>query len=502
MINCFVKPSHENSLYVLYSLLICAILSLTAPVFSQEATVSEKEESKSVKQRVFVLSDIANEPDDEQSLVRFLVYANEYDIEGIVATTSHHLKTKPREDLIHRSVAAYGKVRTNLLLHASDFPTAQSIDDVVASGQVNYGMAGVAKGKSSIGAQLLLNAVRKNDSRPLWVSVWGGANTLAQALVDARDKYPDELNKIVNTLRVYTISDQDDAGAWLRREFPNLFYIVSPSTSWKEYYRATWTGISGDRHYKNGPMHKFELVDNPWLTENIIKNHGPLGQLYPRTAYIMEGDTPSYIGLVQNGLCWHVRPDYGGWGGRYKHCQFPGETRPCWTDNNANKDTVTVENGKTYTSNQATIWRWRQAYQHDFAARMDWCVQPYKNANHNPIVVVNSIGGKGQINLPVKAGQQITLSAAGSSDPDGDKLTYRWFHYPGAGKSRMNLPVKITNADSETATCIAPGFKDKTLPQHIILEIKDNGKPALFSYRRIVLKASRFRMDLSTHSDK
>ncbi|MCB1128715.1 MAG: DUF1593 domain-containing protein, partial [Verrucomicrobiae bacterium] len=44
------------------------------------------------KERVFVLTDISNEPDDEESLVRFLVYANEYDIEGLVATTSTWLR--------------------------------------------------------------------------------------------------------------------------------------------------------------------------------------------------------------------------------------------------------------------------------------------------------------------------------------------------------------------------------------------------------------------------
>ncbi len=116
---------------------------------------------------------------------------------------------------------------------------------------------------------------------------------------------PEELKKFVAKLRVYSISDQDDAGAWIRREFPDLFYIVSPSTQdAKEYYRATWTGISGDRYYKNGPMHKFEMVDNPWLEEHIINNHGPLGALYPPLKYIMEGDTPSFLGLINNGLGW------------------------------------------------------------------------------------------------------------------------------------------------------------------------------------------------------
>ncbi|MEK6249808.1 MAG: DUF1593 domain-containing protein, partial [Planctomycetales bacterium] len=201
-------------------------------------------------------------------------------------------------------------------------------------------------------------------SGPLWISVWGGANTLAQALLDARkNRSPQDLAKLVARLRVYTISDQDDAGPWLRREFPKLFYIVSPSdTDWKQYYRATWTGISGDRHYKNGPRVNFELVDNPWLIKNIIKNHGPLGALYPKVAYIMEGDTPSFLGLIANGLGWSVSPAYGGWAGRYVLCRPDSETRPIWTDHLSSRDTLEV-NGSKHTSNQATIWRWRKHYQ-------------------------------------------------------------------------------------------------------------------------------------------
>ena len=181
--------------------------------------------------------------------------------------------------MIRRDLAAYALVRTNLLKHASGFPTAESLLAVTRTGQTNYGMAFVGAGKNTAGSQLIITTADKDDSRPLWISVWGGANTLAQAVSDVRaSRSADELKKFVAKLRVYAISDQDDAGAWIRREFPDLFYIVSPSNQdGNEYWRATWTGISGDRHYKNGPRHKFELVDNTWLAEHVIKNHGPLG---------------------------------------------------------------------------------------------------------------------------------------------------------------------------------------------------------------------------------
>jgi len=273
------------------------------------------------KQRVIVLTDISNEPDDEQSLVRFLVYSNEYDVEGMVATTSVWLQDTVRPDKIRERVRAYGQVRTNLVKHASasGYPAAPRLLSVIKAGRPEFGMEGVGEGKSSEGSRHIIDVVDRPDRRPVWISVWGGANCLAQALWEGKyTRSKEELDAFVSKLRVYTISDQDNSGRWMRITFPNLFYIVSPSSvDNMEYYKATWTGISGDRLYKNAPMHKFELVDNPWLQKNIIKGHGPLGALYPKLKYIMEGDTPSFFNLINNGLASHISPSYGGWGGRY-----------------------------------------------------------------------------------------------------------------------------------------------------------------------------------------
>lgn len=447
------------------------------------------------RQRVFVLTDISNEPDDEESLVRFLVYANEYEIEGLVATTSTWLRNTTRVDLIHRQLDAYAQVRPNLLRHASGFPPAGSLRAVTAVGQPAYGLAAVGEGKSTAGSRLLLAAADQADERPLWVSVWGGANTLAQALFDARrERAPDALKVLVGTLRVYTISDQDDAGAWLRREFPDLVYIVSPSTAdWKEYWRATWTGISGDRHYRNGPGHQFALVDNPWLEEHIIDNHGPLGALYPRLEYIMEGDTPSFLGLINNGLGWQVSPAYGGWGGRYALYQAYGETRPIWTNNQDSRDTVTADNGQTECTDMATLWRWRKAFQHDFAARMDWCVRDdFKQANHNPLAVLNGDTTKRVLEITARPGETVILSAEGTRDPDGHEVEVRWWIYPEASSLRdakgQRFPENVTLSATRglSTSLVAPAVK-KPETLHIILEVEDRGTPSLFAYRRAVL---------------
>ena len=467
------------------------LATLTAGLVNFSALAAE-----TARQRVLVLTDISNEPDDEESLVRFLVYANEYDIEGLVATTSTHLRTRTREDLIRRQLDAYGQVRGNLVNHAPGYPTREQLLAVTATGQTAYGMAAVGEAKASGGSRLVLAAADKNDVRPLWISVWGGANTLAQALHDARkERSPEELRKLVAKLRVYTISDQDDAGRWLRLEFPDLFYIVSPSSiGGPEYYRATWTGISGDRHYRNGPLLDFELVDNPWLEKNIIHDHGPLGALYPKLKFIMEGDTPSFLGLIENGLGWSESPAYGGWGGRYVWFQSYAETHPIWTDNRDNRDTIEIA-GQPHTSNQATIARWRKHFQHDFAARMDWCVaDDFKKANHNPVAVLNGDTTKRIVTLTAKPGDTLKFSSAGSRDPDGHAITSRWMIYREAGT--LGDEIKLAQTTGRETSFTLPA----TLPPprrgapadhtvHVILTVEDNGAPSLFAYRRAIITA-------------
>jgi hypothetical protein len=321
--------------------------------------------------------------------------------------------------------------------------------------------------------------------------VWGGPNCLAQALWKVRGtRSPADVDRFVSRLRVYTVSDQDDSGPWIRKTFPSLFYIASPGIhAGGAYHEATWSGISGDKFHGRFAGADFSIVDNPWLAKNI-RSKGPLGAEYPEVRFLMEGDTPTFLYLINNGLGSSEHPDWGSWGGRYefytprmrKWFQEP-ETRPFWSDA---QDEVMGLDGSWHSSNKATIWRWRQAYQNDFAARMDWTVKPYAEANHPPVARLNHAA-----ELRAKSGERVTLSAKGSSDPDGNPLSYEWFYYGEPGtlamqNGRTGAPLPIENAKQMEAAFVAPKVtKPETM--HIILAVTDQGTPALTRYQRVIV---------------
>ena len=486
--------------------MLASFALLTHPLAAQPLPPSHLDDF-SGHPRAVVISDIGNEPDDQMSFVRLLLYSNELDIEALIAATSTWQKSAQHPETMRQIVEVYGSVRSNLLLHALGWPTANDLASKIFPGQPAYGIAAVGDNKMSEGTEAIIRAADRDDPRPLWICVWGGANTLAQALLHVRQmRSAAELQNFVGKLRVYSISDQDDAGPWIRREFPDLFYIVKPSTqSGDEYYYATWTGISGDAYYRNGAGADFSTVTNEWLDANV-RNRGPLGKMYPRFAFIMEGDTPSFLGLIDNGLDAYRRPDWGDWGGRYIYRQPYGESHPIWTQGGdlfsrvTSQDTVTGADGKPYTSDQATIWRWREAFQNDFAARMNWTVANFAHANHNPLVEVNGQSGTAPILIETEIGQPLVLDASHSHDPDGQNLSYTWFQYPEAGAMDENLAtVTIANANTAKAIITATAAcRAKWLPlpipcngmgtAHVILAVTDDGAPRLTSYRRIIVK--------------
>ncbi len=468
-------------------------LFLALCCLSPAATASEAGETTN---RVIILTDIENEPDDAESMVRLMLYTNEIDVKGIVATTSTHMRNRVAPETIHKIVTAYGRVRSNLLLHKEGYPTEDYLHSVVTTGPETYGMAALDDNRLSDGATCIINELQATDDRPLWICAWGGVNTLAQALNRMKQTLtPKQLAKCIARLRVYTISDQDDTGIWIRRNFPDLFYIVSPGG----YGNATWGGINA-----TAPGANNKKVGNKWIRDNIQQGHGALGACYPDVAYGMEGDTPSWLNLIPNGLNAPEHPDWGGWGGRYEYYRpekadcdpngfngnVPIEDEPhaIWTNAiDTFRPTVPGESGcairedtVTCKGYKETIWRWRSEIQNDFAARMDWCVKPFDEANHAPTVKLDHPNL-----MTVKSGATFLLSAENCTDPDGDNLSYQWIFYPEAGSYRQ--PVKMMGAKNIHHIYVeAPEVKTaQTL--HFILKVTDKGTPSLSRYARVIV---------------
>ena len=221
--------------------------------------------------RLLVLTDISSltagvaEPDDGQSLIRLMLYANEFDIEGLIATSNlgHGQKTRP--DLIRQVVDAYEKVRPNLHQHDPRFPPAETLRGWIKAGQEVAGphvpvTTSVGDGKDTEASNWIIWVVDRPDPRPIWVVIWGGSADLAQALWRVRrDRQPEELSRFLSTLRVHAIGDQDSTGPWIREQFPGLFMITQ-----RRAYRGMYRG--GDA----------SLVSSEWVETNI-HGHGCSG---------------------------------------------------------------------------------------------------------------------------------------------------------------------------------------------------------------------------------
>ena len=447
--------------------------------------------------RMIVLTDIGAEVDDTESMVRLLLYSDVIDIQGLIATTSTWKRTSVSPELIQAVIDAYSKVRGNLVKHDPNYPPAEALQSLVKHGLPEYGMNGVGAGKDSEGSDWIIRTLENNDDRPLWITVWGGVNTLAQTLYKLRATKPArEVDLLVAKLRVYTISDQDDSGPWIRKNFPELFYIVTPGG---DYGAATWTGIN-----TFVPGIDNSSISNKWLAEHIQQGHGQLGAAYPDVAYGMEGDTPSWLGLIPNGLTNPEHPDWGGWGGRYELYRpelravdpktfFGGvpneqETRPIWT-NAIDEYTppvmgeygrATRPSEKSFKDFKATLWRWRDDFQNDFAARMDWTTKSYAQSNHPPVIVLNHPDA-----ITVRSGENFWLDAHGTTDPDGDSLSFFWLQYREVGTFKGT--VTINGADNiDRISLVAPKV-DKPGTVHFILKVTDKGSPPLTRYRRLIV---------------
>jgi hypothetical protein len=437
------------------------------------------------KPRLLILTDIGGDPDDQQSLIRLLLYANEFELEGLIATASGtpgELEEKiTKAQLIREIVEAYGKVRPNLVRHAEGYPTAERLLTCVKSGNPNRGRESVGAGHDTEASRWIIDVVDRSDSRPLNVAIWGGQTDLAQALWCVRQsRGPAGLDAFIRKLRIYDIGDQDGLVDWIWQEFPGLFYVIGQAPPGRDKREAVYRGL-----YLGGDE---SLVARAWMEANIRQGHGPLGALYPPRTWtapnphsaIKEGDTPSWFFFLSNGLGDPDHPEWGGWGGRLTNAQA-----------RLFRDAHDTVGG--VTDARCTVWRWREQFQNDFAARLDWCATgDPKKANHSPIAVLNGDTTKNVISLSTKPGETLRLSADGTRDPDGNAVELRWWIYREASTLRdeatRSFPkrVDLSATTGLTTTLVIPKV-EKPATIHVILEARDNGTPKLWAYRRAVI---------------
>ncbi|MGK6353546.1 nucleoside hydrolase-like domain-containing protein [Parapedobacter sp. DT-150] len=418
------------------------------------------------KNRLIVTTDLGGvDPDDEQSMVHLLVGADAFDLEGLVVGLAW-LKAdqnQPGIKPLGAIIDAYEKVYPNLSVHADGYPTAAYLRSIVAVGQALPNMSGVGDNKGSAGSELIIRMVDKNDPRPVWLNAWGGSNTIAQALWTVKTTRTEaELAKFIKKIRVFDILGQDDAGAWIAKTFPGLIYIRAKSI------------------YGWAPS-------DEWVKTHI-QSHGPLGAVYPNRRWATEGDSPAFLHVWAHGLNDPDALDQGGWGGRFNTKKTSDIRVMDITARTPGFDEKRYDPYYMFTNTSegtAAINKWKQHIYNNLQARMDWSVTPnYADANHHPMAVLNGDRTKQSIETTATAGTSIQLNATGSSDPDGDVISYKWYLYD--APSSYNGAVSIQNSTSAWAQLEIP--KDsggKTF--HIILEVQDNGTPNLVSYRRFIV---------------
>jgi len=189
--------------------------------------------------------------------------------------------------------------------------------------------------------------------------------------------------------------------------------------------------------------------------------------------FISEGDSPSFFHLLRFGLRSIEDPTFGGLGGRFV---VSGTNARRWEDGR-NVGDMNPETGEVDPSYPQV--RWIKVLQNDFAARADWCVSDYEDANHAPHVTLRS-----PADITAEAGQTVYLKAS-VKDPDEDEVKYTWWQYVEAGSCK--IPVQIEGADSPDVAVTLPGNATPGQTIHIILEVTDNGSPEITRFARTIV---------------
>ncbi|WP_026966931.1 DUF1593 domain-containing protein [Algoriphagus terrigena] len=499
-----------------YSLIFLLLLFSCQP--KTETVTEPAPESKNP--RTIVTTD--GEIDDVDSFIRMLLYANEFRIEGLIYSSSMwHYKgdgkgtqftsememTKtiygaktdlrwPGVEWMNPLLDAYEEVYPKLSQHAEGFPTADYLRSVVRVGNIDFegDMEVDTEGSDYIKAKLL-----DDNMEPIYLQVWGGTNTIARALKSIEDQYKDSpewkavYQKVVDKAIIYAILDQDATyRTYIAPNWPDLKIFYNASQFWCFAY-AWQRAVPESQHY---------LFEGKFMGDEIINNHGPLLKQYYSYGdgqfqvgddehihgdstklvnaqwgtfgvydFISEGDSPANLHLIDVGLDNLDHPEWGGWGGRLAQS---AEQPNRWEDGKSVLDFNPFRDTLDATYPQI---RWVEAIQEDFAARADWCVMDFAEANHPP--VIKAVGSP---QPSAKPGETVTLQVE-TSDPDGNELETKFWIYKEVGTYTGEAALA---ADGNQVGVKLDSNATGTL--HVIAEVKDSGKHPMTRYQRFVVE--------------
>ena len=438
-----------------------------------------------LKPRIVVMTDIGPaevEPDDNESAVRLMAYADRFEIEGIITTIGWNCDPYPEEwaEYLKRVIDAYQIDVQNLMKRSKQegfksveeengrqelgyWPSADYIRGRSMMGSHRAGIGVIGPDNDSPGSELLIRLADEDDDRPIWLCSWGGANTFAQAVWRVQqERSEEELEAFLRKFRIYTITDQDmhysmrmdraySSHQWLRRDFADDLMFVWDESAW---------------------LNQNNLGRRNWdKYEQLIQGKGEMGKVYPKFLWGVEGDTPSFLHVMPNGLNNPDDPTQVGWGGCHQFGISPDGETYAWT--NWEQPLKGISN----------------AYEHkfypdefnDFAARMQWA--DTGTGNVNPVVVIDGNQGIKPILLSPKRDKVLSLDASRSYDPDEDDLTFNWWfqEFPG-----QTVYPTIDNPQADKIRITFPEGSDINTYQ-LVCEVHDNGPFQLTAYRRILI---------------
>lgn len=496
-----------------YMTLICIICAML---------VSQASAQEAVK-RTIVTTD--GEIDDVDTFIRYLMYTNEFETEGLIYSSSMwHWKGDGKgtkftsememtrniygEDLtdlrwpgttwMEELLAEYKKVHPNLLLHDKNYPSAEELLALVKTGNIDF--EGEMDTRTE-GSEWIAQKLLDDDPREIFLQAWGGTNTIARALKSIEEDHSKTDNweaikeKVSKKAIIYTIMDQDATyKKYIGPNWPEVRVFYNANQFWCFAY--PWKRVV--------PKSQQPYLEGSFMGANIINNHGPLFEKYysygdgqkqagdpnhfegdiskiintgrgdfSKYDFISEGDSPAFLHLVDVGLDNYQDPSRGGWSGRF--VQSP-ENPYRYEDGEAAAD-LNPETGEMDTSYPQT--RWIKAMQLDFAARADWCVQSFAGANHAPEIKV----AEGSTITSGPEGKT-TLTVSGD-DPDGHPVYFKVWAYEEAGDGAAAVEY---DGKEGVATVQLPENAKAGDEFHIIVEGTDTGFPALTRYRRVVIK--------------